>query len=143
MIGRNRASFAAATLLAAFAGFLGGCERSATPSYFSVVRGAVKSVNHETGDLSVDARRRTSRGEIVISEYCLLTKDSEIYINDRFAPISQVLIGDQVELIGCRDTTMGVDRFHVTYAHFNRPLPPAPPPLVAAAPASASRPNAD
>lgn len=131
----TRIAIAAFTLLAAPA----GCERYSAPSYFSVLRGAVRSVNQETGDLSVDAVRRTSRGESITTEYCLLTKDSEIYINDRFASIGQLLIGDQVELIGCRDATAGVDRFHVTYAHFNRPMPPAPSPLNAAV-ASATRP---
>jgi hypothetical protein len=125
--------------IAALAAALTGCERSTAPSYFSVLRGAVRSVNQETGELSVDAVRRTSRGESITTEYCLLTKDSEIYINDRFASIGQLMIGDQVELIGCRDATAGVDRFHVTYAQINRPVPPAPPPLIAAA--SATRPT--
>lgn len=125
---------------AALAALLAGCERMATPSYFSVLRGTLKSVNQDTGDLSIDALRRTPRGEVVSTEYCLLTKDSEIYINDRFAAISQVQIGDQVELVGCRDATAGVDRFHVTYAQFNRPVPPAPPPLIAAMPAGGTRP---
>lgn len=121
------------------AALIAGCEQSTRPSHFTTLFGRVKTCNSETGELAISTIRRTGQGETPETEYCLITKDSEIYVNERFAAIGLILVGDEVSVFGYRDQTPTLARFIITAAYFERPLPPAPDPL-STQPSSASAP---
>lgn len=122
------------------AALLGGCEQSTRPSHFTTLAGRVKTCNPETGELAISTVRRTGQGEMPETEYCLITKDSEIYINERFAAIGLIQVGDEVSVFGYREQTPTLARFVITAAYFERPLPPPPDPL-ATRPTSAAAPT--
>ena len=103
--------------LAQVALLVAGCERPAAPKRYVVQQGSVMTSNRETGELGVAVVRRMARSETRETLACVVTKDSEIYINDRFAAFNEINIGDVVELIGYRDPNPGSDKFVVTYAY--------------------------
>ncbi|MBI5864525.1 MAG: hypothetical protein HZB38_08465 [Planctomycetes bacterium] len=112
---------------------LPACSPPAAPNHFSVLTGVVKSCNRETGDLTVESVRRTRRAEATVAEYCVITKDTEIFINEQCAGLDRIQIGDEVELIGYREATPPNDRFVVVSARCNHPEPPASAPFSAPA----------
>lgn len=66
---------------------------------------------------------------------CQVTRDSELYINDRLVTIEELQTGDAVELIGYHDANASIARFVISTASIGRdvrwPDPPdfeSPPP---------------
>lgn len=116
----------AGVLFAAVA-FLGGCQPPPAKHVYSALAGEVLSCHPRTGELTVRATGATRRGDDTV--YCVLTQDSEIYINDRFSTIDSIAIGDTLELVGYRDARPPLERFVVTFAYLTRPEPMAPAPL--------------
>ncbi|MCA9244557.1 MAG: hypothetical protein KDA32_11410 [Phycisphaerales bacterium] len=76
---------------------------------------------------------------------CEFSKDSEIYLNDRFAPLEESLVGDQVELRGEFVETPGAapsdERFAVETMLIKRVTAPTPLPAPAAALLDANTPT--
>ncbi len=107
------AVFAAAVLL------LPACDRARAPRTHRLVEGVVESVRPDAGQLIV---RRTpigrDKGDPRLA--CLLTSDSEIYINDRFCRAEEIVAGDTVEVIGTPDTNPRSDWFLVLSARITR-----------------------
>lgn len=105
-----------------------GCERSAAPPEYRAVSGSVEACQPDTGELTVrqPPRELRTRGDEPL--HCVITKDSEIYVNDRFTTIRDIETGDRVELIGYRDPSPQQERFVVTYGYVLHPLekPPLP-----------------
>jgi len=112
----------------------GGCEARREPGHYSVLAGEVIACQPDTGELTIRGPRRTAEGPEEQTSYCLITRDSEIYINDRFSSIREIRPGDTVELIVRRDSDpqsgpdAGLQRYVVAFAYVDRPLPPAPRP---------------
>lgn len=127
--------------LGALLGAVGGCEERRVPARYSVLVGRVIACQPATGELTVRVSRRTPSGPVEETLYCLVTRDSEIYVNDKLSSLGEIQIGDAVELIGRRESGATPRRFVIAMAYFERPLPPLPPPPpLASAPASAPTP---
>jgi hypothetical protein len=117
-----------AALLAAV-GCAAGCEdQLTTPNRYSVLAGKVLSCHANTGELTVRVSRRSAQGPTEETIYCVVTRDSEIYINDKFSSIEEIQLGDAVELVGYDDPNPRLQRFVVSFAYFDHPLPAPPPP---------------
>lgn len=117
---------------------LAGCQPPPARHTYAVLAGEVLSCHPRTGELTMRAAGALRRGDDTV--YCVLTQDSEIYINDRFSAIDAISIGDSIELVGYRDARPPLERFVVSFAHVARAEPMAPAPLRAQAEKGASRP---
>lgn len=120
-----------------------GCERQRQVNRYTVLAGKVVACHPDTGELSVLAARRTAAGPTEQTVYCLVTDDSEIYVNDKFSSIEEIQLGDTVELIGYRDSEPQLERFVVSFAYFDHPLPPPPRPELTPASAPVAADSAD
>jgi hypothetical protein len=103
-----------------------GCSKQEPRSEYQIFSGTVKAADVETGELFVRFERSPQSGQTGRDIPCVATKDSEIYINDRFASVQDIVLGDAVELVGYRDA----DRFVVSFATIVRPEPPPPLPAI-------------
>lgn len=101
-----------------------GCERAPVAPAYQAVTGVVETRLLETGELMLRAIGREQRGDELL--HCQLTKDTEVYVNDRFTTIQHIEQGDSIELIGYRDPAPQADRFVVTYAYVRHPQEPPP-----------------
>jgi len=109
--------------------FAVGCEDElATPNPYTVLAGKVLSCHADTGELTVRISRRSVAGPTEKAIYCVVTRDSEIYVNDKFSSIEEIQLGDAVELVGYDDPNPRLQRFVVSFAYFDHPLPPPPAP---------------
>ena len=117
-----------------------GCGEPAPAQRYKVSAGKVLSCRPDTGELEIQLDVRPSaRGPRRL--FCVVTSDSEIYINDQTESIDAIQLGDAVELVGYRDPTPGMERFVVTFAYFEHPMPPAIEPVFTAAAQPASQPG--
>jgi hypothetical protein len=108
---------------------LAGCERPRGTSDYLVLNGVVETVGAETSELSVrvdDAWAERSKSTVP----ALLTQDTEIYINDRFSGFDAIAPGDNLEIIGYRESSPRGERFVVSLAYITRPQPPPPEPVL-------------
>ncbi|MFQ5806876.1 MAG: hypothetical protein ACE5I3_10540 [Phycisphaerae bacterium] len=105
-----------------------GCEDRSPPDRYSVLAGKVVACRTDTGELSVRGLRRTAEGPTEETIHCLITRGSEIYVNDKFSSIGEIQLGDAVELVGRRDSDPRLEHFVVSFAYFDRPLPAPPRP---------------
>jgi hypothetical protein len=127
----RRAGRAAIACSVTVALLLTGCEPSSAPGTYRSRTGTVEGVRLETGQLLVRfdgaADRRVP---------CLITNDTEIYINDRFSRIENIQIGDEVELLGYADpNNPRGERFVLSFARIER-TETDPPPIDLTPPAS-------
>ncbi len=118
-----------------------GCERP-TPSHaYTVLAGTVLSCNPEAGELTLELRDQPARkwsGRVP----CVLTKDSEVYVNDRFSSLAEIQVGNAVEVIGYREANRRLETFVVAYAYVEQPGPPVKtPPLLLPRPEETSQPR--
>jgi hypothetical protein len=128
----TRALAQAGLLLAALCA--AGCDKPLPHARYTVLSGRVVACHTDTGELSVRVSRRRPEGPTEETIYCLITRDAEIYVNDKVSSIAEIQLGDAVELVGRRDPDPQTERFVVSFAYFDHPLPPAPPPDLVAAP---------
>jgi len=122
-------------------GLVAGCEPGPSSPHYTVLRGVVLSCHPETGDLSIHPTGTSSRWPADAQAPCIVTKASEVYINDRFSSMAEIRLGAEVELVGYRDANPPLERFVVTYAYVDQPEPPAPEPLRAPTTQSTSQPG--
>ena len=108
---------------------LTGCPRQSDQKPYLVLTGVVKAINVNTGELLVHSERPSTGWETARDVLCLVTKDSEVYINSRFAPVNEAAARDAVEVVGYREG----DRFVVSTVNVTRPEPEPPPPKLSAA----------
>ena len=94
-----------------------GCERPDTHRPYQVFTGSVKALDVETGELFVRPEQAPVPWRPGRNVPCVATKDSEIYINDRFCRIDEIKVGDTIELVGYRGKE---DRFVVSLANIIR-----------------------
>lgn len=110
----------------AMCALLGGCGEQRPPSEYEIIAGTVEGARPDTGLLTVrtndEPQRRLSS---------VFTKDSELYLDDRFSPVSAIQIGDEIELIGYYDPNPRSDGFVVSIARIRRNVPIPPPPEIA------------
>jgi hypothetical protein len=110
---------------------------------YNVLAGKVVACHPDTGELTVRVSRRTVEGPAEHTLYCVVTRDSEIYVNDKFSAIDEIQLGDAVELVGYRDPNPQLERFVVSFAYFDHPLPAPPRPELTPASAPATQEASD
>jgi hypothetical protein len=108
---------------------VGGCERRADEKAYQVFTGVVRALDVETGEVLVRPDEPPDWWHGGRTIFCVATKDSEVYVNDRFAGVEEIRVGDTIEVIGYRDG----ERFVVNQANIARPEPPATEPALAPA----------
>ena len=127
-------------LLAILAGLLlhlGGCEPQGAPSPYEVCTGSVKALDLETGELFVRAEPVPELWRADRNVPCVATKDSEVYINDRFSGIDEIRVGDVFESVGYWDH----DRFVLSLVRIARSQPEPRLPDLPSVPDEASPPT--
>lgn len=113
------------------AGF-GGCGRSESGAgRYQTVLGVVTGRWTDTGRMSVRVVRGRGDSRTEQEIECVVTADSEVYLNERFAGLSEVSVDDKVQVFGYFDRT-DARQFWVTLAYVTRPMEPAPFPRLAA-----------
>lgn len=118
---------------------LGACRRPSTPSEHAALTGRVALVRADTLELTIQPANMF-HGRPPRSIMCLLTRDSELYINDRLADLRELQLGDELELVGYYENKDAPEeRFVVAAGHVVRSEPP-PPSLAVDLPAPASQP---
>lgn len=110
------------------------CSRQDPPSPYQVFSGTVKALDTETGELFIRPKRAPHPWRFDRNVPCVVTKDSEIYMNDRFSRLDEIVVGDLIESVGYRDH----DRFVLSLVSVTRiqpepPLPELSPPTTAPA----------
>lgn len=118
-----------------------GCDEPSPGAHYSVVAGKVMACHAETGELRVRATHPGGDEATPEIVYCVVTRESEIYVNDEVRPLSEIQLGDEVELIGHRDPDPQTRRFVVSFAYLDHPLPPPAPPVFAPAAATTQESN--
>ena len=91
-----------------------------------------------TGEITVEVDRPRKGRQSSVS--CVITDDSETYIDEKFSSVEDVRIGDRISLIGYLDPSPRLRRFVVSYARIRRsPKSPAVPDFIRAAIRDAQR----
>jgi hypothetical protein len=134
----HKRPFVRTAVLAAVA-CLTGCKEQPPANRYNVLAGNVVGCHTDTGELSVRGARRTTAGPAEDTFHCLITRDSEICINDRLSSIEEIQLGDAVELVGWWERSPEQKRFVVSFAYFDHPLPAPSPPELAPASAPAAK----
>src|SRR5262245_40683311 len=104
-------------LLAAAVVLIAGCERKNAPPAYEVREGVVVERHSDTGELAVRVvqQKRDKTEERTI--FCIVTKDSEVYINDVLSRLDAVNVGDAIEIVGYPEPTPRFERFVISFAH--------------------------
>lgn len=111
---------------------LGGCGRSESGAgRYQTVLGVVAGRWTDTGRMSVRVVRGRGESRTEQEIECVVTADSELYLNERFAGLSEVSVDDKVQVFGYFDRT-DARQFWVTLAYVTRQKEPAPFPRLAA-----------
>jgi hypothetical protein len=106
--------------------FVSGCSGRPAPKKHEVLMGTVESFETNTGQLTLRTSIHAGEHED-LKMACMLTNDTEVYINDRWRNPQAILAGDTVELIGYRESDPRGEHFVVSLANIQRDA--APPPL--------------
>jgi hypothetical protein len=103
---------------------LAGCSRQGASPPYQALSGVVRAIDLETGELFIRAEHPPPPWHADRNVPCVATKDSELYVNDRFSDLRDVRFDDAIEAIGYRDH----DRFVLSLVNItrNEPEPPAP-----------------
>ncbi len=118
---------------------LAGCSNEPARYRHELLVGVVDAVQPETGRLVVRGPSPRGGTEEDVSVACLLTNDSELYINDKFSNFDAIRFGDSIEVIGYRRADPPPERLVVSLAYITRHEPPPRAPdlgLAVAAPAT-------
>ena len=122
---------------------ISGCDDPPPGAHYSVIAGKVLACHSDTGDLRIRATRLVSETPTDETMYCIITGESEIYVNDKLSTMDEIQLGDEVELIGHRDPDPRTRRFVVSFAYLDHSLPPPAPPVFAPAPATQDAPSSN
>jgi len=121
----------------AVAVLLCGCSEHESPSDYLAFSGTIRGLDAETGELFVRADERVRGWRTDRDIPCVVTKDSEIYVNDRFSQFADIRITDRFTLAGYRDK----DHLAVTMLRVDRPEAPPPEPVLTPATAPQEEPE--
>lgn len=97
---------------------IAGCDHPAPAPRYLVQSGTVTTCSFDTGELTIATRQRTAGPPRAETVDCVVTKDSEVYVNGRFARFDAINVGDAVTLVGYQDPNPRSGRFVVSYAYF-------------------------
>lgn len=102
---------------------LAGCDEPPTRNFYRTIRGAVVACQPTTGELAVRVEQVTSGAAPSETVNCIVTSDSEMYINDKISSLSDIQLGDEIELVGYWERGE-LEKFVVSFASVDHPLPP-------------------
>ena len=117
-----------------------GCSKPPSPTHYTMVSGRVLACRVDTGELTVRGARPREGHNTERTIHCLVTQNSEIYINGKLGSIEDIRLGDVVEIIGRKDRTTKPPRFVVAAAYLDHPVPPPPKPTFVPPPPPTTRP---
>jgi hypothetical protein len=100
-----------------------GCGRAPSTQHYKAISGSVMGCKPDTGEVIVRVMGRDAVYQDVV---CQVTRDSELFINDRLAGIEEIRLGDTVDLIGYNDVSASIARFVVSSASVVRDSTSAP-----------------
>ena len=103
-----------------------GCERGSRGQQYETETGVVTQRHTSTGEITVSSDRPGDAERPFIS--CIITRDSEIYVDDRLSSIEDVRIGDRIAMVGYREQAPGLEHFIVSYGRIRRSSPSSVPP---------------
>lgn len=108
-----------------------GCERDAASPRYEAVSGVVAAWSADAGELTIRTENE-SGGRF--DRVCIVTKDTEVYVNDRLAGPDAIAAGDSVSVMGYQNAAARDDRLVVSTARLERagPAPRIPEFLTAA-----------
>lgn len=126
---------------------LPGCSRQEPSPRYQALSGVVRAIDLETGELLIAIDLETAelfnRAEHPPASWhaddnvpCVTTKDSELYVNDRFSELRDVQMSDALQAIIYRDRARERDgdedrdrhRFVISFVNITRNEPEPPPP---------------
>lgn len=124
------------------AGLAGGCRPPSVTSSYEALAGTVEAVRSDTFELVVRLHPRAAERARASTVTCLCTKDTEIYLNDRFSAFDVLTVGDTLELIGYYEpNNPRGERFVVSFAYVVRQEAPPPEPVLLPASIPANQPR--
>lgn len=87
-------------MIVALAALAGGCGDSRGAARYAVMSGTVVSALAETGEFNVEPDPAARLDDDPAMVACVLTTDSEVYVNARLVDVEEITLGDRVEIIG-------------------------------------------
>ncbi len=105
---------------------LSGCDRDPRRQNYRTLSGVVTERRPDTGELSGPFKAPGEREPSMVS--CLMTRDSEVYVNDRLGSIQDVRVGDHMAVIGYYEPDPQPARFVISYGRIRRPSSSSSPP---------------
>ncbi len=103
-----------------------GCERGRRGQKYESLSGVVTERHPATGEISITYQ--PPGGDEPAVAACVMTRDSEIYINDRLSAIEDVRIGDTIAIVGYHEPGPQLEQFIISYGRIRRATRPAQPP---------------
>ena len=103
-----------------------GCDRDSRGQQYETETGVVTQRYTNTGEIAVSSDRPRNAERPFIS--CIITRDSEIYVDDRLSSIEDVRIGDRITMVGYREQEAGLEHFIISYGRIRRSSPSSVPP---------------
>lgn len=103
-----------------------GCGRGSHGQRYETETGVVTQRQTNTGEITVSSDRPRNGERPSIS--CIITRDSEIYVDDRLSSIEDVRIGDRIAMVGYREQEPGLEHFIISYGRIQRSSPSSVPP---------------
>lgn len=105
------------------------CDDARTVRQYDVIQGAVAGVHVDTGEISVEFMPPGPGAKSRVLS-CVVTRDTELYLNDRITSLDRIATGDLIQIVGTRDPDPRLDRLAINTAYVARDEPAAPnPPL--------------
>lgn len=96
-----------------------GCAPHGSSSTYEAMLGVVVQ-RSDVGEITVVIPGDQQQADRAL--ICTVTKDTEIYVDDRFSSVEDVRVGDAIELFGYRDPNPRLERFVVSFASVDRRL---------------------
>ena len=101
----------------------GGCDRGPRGQKYESLSGVVTERHPATGEISITYQPPGSDEPAVAA--CVMTRDSEIYINDRLSAIEDVRIGDAIAIVYYEESGPQLEQFIISYGRIRRATRPA------------------
>ncbi|MBL8881039.1 MAG: hypothetical protein JNG88_18135, partial [Phycisphaerales bacterium] len=105
-----------------------GCDDARSVRVYEFLQGTVSAVHVDTGEISVEFVTPGTNRTRVLS--CVVTRDTELYLNDLATSLARIAPGDAIQVIGVREPDPRLERLAIATAYVAREEPAAPvPPL--------------
>lgn len=106
-----------------------GCTEERPANRYESINGEIRELSADTGEITLAAPPVGAFRAEASALRCLCTKDTEIYINDRFSNFDALRVGDTLRLVGYREASSESRRLVASYVRIERPRPPSESPV--------------